>query len=56
MRNGSNVCNSKCDNGFTTNGDPNKVCVKCNSICANCKDEGKLGDKDQCLSCTSGLL
>ena len=50
-RNDVNVCVSKCDSGFTSNVDPNKVCVKCNSTCLTCKDEGKAGDKDQCITC-----
>ena len=44
-------CKLSCPDGYTSNGDPNKVCVPCNPMCATCRDDGNVGDKDLCMSC-----
>lgn len=45
------TCELKCPDGYTSNGDPNRICVKCNEMCKTCRDDGKVGDKDICVSC-----
>jgi hypothetical protein len=37
---GASTCKTKCDDGFTSNGDPDKVCTRCDAACATCEDFG----------------
>jgi len=59
------TCLSSCDPGWTTNGPvPSAVlsdepifddlvpCVKCNVMCDSCEDDGNVGDKDRCKTCS----
>jgi proprotein convertase subtilisin/kexin type 5 len=48
------TCQSKCDPGWTSNGDPKKHCSRCESSCETCSDNGKVGDRNLCLTC--GIL
>ena len=38
------TCQSSCDFGFTSNGDPDLVCIKCDDSCSSCLDNGNVGD------------
>lgn len=51
---GLQTCQTSCDQsrGFTTNGDRNKICVKCDPTCKTCIDEGNVGDKFRCKDCS----
>lgn len=51
---GLQTCQTSCDQGrgFTTNGDRNKVCGKCDPTCKSCLDEGNVGDKLRCRECS----
>lgn len=44
-------CQAKCDDGWTSNGDPEKLCVRCSSSCQTCADNGNKGDNEICLTC-----
>ena len=48
------TCKGRCDDGWTTNGDANKVCDRCDSSCGTCADNGSVGDKNVCLTCAPG--
>ena len=45
-------CRDACELGYTTDGDPDQVCVPCDASCAACHQEGKAGDKDRCYLCS----
>ena len=47
------VCESSCRTGYTSNGNPNKVCQFCDPSCASCRDTATVGDIVQCLNCSS---
>jgi len=47
------TCLPSCDPGWTTNGNkPDLNCVKCNVMCDSCEDDGDVGDKDRCKTCS----
>ena len=49
------TCLTKCPAGYTTNGDTtNRLCVPCDSSCGTCVDNGAVGDRYKCLTCSSG--
>ena len=48
------TCKASCDEGFTTNGDPDLVCIKCDDSCKTCPDNGNVGDAQFCLECADG--
>lgn len=50
--NGTQTCRPSCDLGYTTNGSPIKQCVSCDQSCVSCRDNGLVGDKFQCISCS----
>jgi hypothetical protein len=45
------TCLAKCEDGFTSNGDPEKVCIGCDISCATCFDFGEVGDASKCDDC-----
>ena len=45
------TCKESCDPGFSRNGDPDLVCIKCDDSCATCLDDGNVGDADICVTC-----
>lgn len=48
-------CYNECPAGWTSNGDTEyHVCERCSNSCAECMDEGKVGDKDRCTVCKDG--
>ena len=49
---GKSTCLSACNDGFTTNGDPLHKCEACHEMCETCADDGKVGDKDLCKTCS----
>lgn len=52
---GKSTCGSECPAGFTSNGDTvEHVCTNCNTNCAECLDDGNVGDMDKCTVCRSG--
>ena len=51
----SSLCSESCDTGWTTDGDPNKVCQRCEASCLDCYDNGEVGDKSQCKECAPGF-
>ena len=50
----SSTCKARCDDGYTTDGHPEKVCQECDASCATCVDEGLEGDAAICLTCAPG--
>lgn len=50
----SSTCKANCDGGFTSNGNSNKVCVRCDPSCNLCVDNGNIGDRSRCITCASG--
>lgn len=49
---GNSSCYSKCPTGFTSNGDTaTHKCVPCHTTCAECLDDGNVGDKYKCTKC-----
>lgn len=51
----ASTCKNKCDDGWTTDGNPGKVCQRCDSSCKTCVDEGNKGDKNECTLCAPGF-
>ena len=51
----SSVCAEECASGWTTDGDPNKVCQRCEASCKDCLDNGEVGDRRQCRECADGF-
>jgi proprotein convertase subtilisin/kexin type 5 len=47
----SQTCKAKCDDGYSTNGNPAKKCQQCADSCATCVDNSKAGDLSKCLTC-----
>ena len=50
----SSTCQDSCDDGFTTDGNPDLHCIKCDDSCATCKDDGVKGDAQTCTECAVG--
>ena len=50
----ASTCKGKCDDGWTTDGDVNKVCQTCSASCETCLDNGNAGDKNECVTCAAG--
>lgn len=48
------TCKATCDTGYTTDGDPDLKCTKCDDSCATCLDEGNIGDAKTCVECAVG--
>lgn len=48
------TCKEQCDGGWTTDGNANKICQRCDSSCETCLDNGVEGDKIQCVTCAAG--
>ena len=49
-------CLGLCPPGWTTNGDPDKVCVQCDESCLSCQDNGPgigVGDVKKCTRCAA---
>lgn len=40
----TSTCKESCDDGWTTNGNPNQICSKCATNCKTCADNGIEGD------------
>ena len=49
------TCKSKCDDGWSTNGNPEKQCSTCKASCKTCQDNGNVGDAGQCIECAAGF-
>ena len=50
----TSVCGTSCESGWTTNGDKNKMCERCDISCETCQDKGIVGDRSTCLTCAAG--
>ena len=50
-RKGNSTCATKCDDGYTANGDIKFICSKCDPSCATCEDDGNVGDNKRCVTC-----
>ena len=50
--NGTVTCRPKCELGFTTNGNVDKICSPCHESCLRCRDNGQVGDYKICESCS----
>lgn len=48
---GDSQCKPKCEDGWTTNGNKELICQKCDPTCATCEDDGDVGDRKKCTSC-----
>ena len=46
------TCKSNCDDGFTSNGQPEFKCSKCDESCATCFDNNEVGDAKKCKTCS----
>lgn len=49
--NGTQTCRPTCELGYTSNGNPEKVCEACDESCKTCRDNGVVGDKSKCIDC-----
>jgi len=50
---GNATCLTRCDPGFTSNGDvETHVCVSCDETCAECMDNDEVGDTKMCTICS----
>ena len=45
------TCQKSCDGGWTTNGNIQKQCTRCESSCETCLDTGNVGDRSVCTTC-----
>lgn len=45
------TCQKSCDGGWTTNGNIQKQCTRCESSCETCLDTGNVGDRNVCTTC-----
>lgn len=45
------TCTYTCELGFTSNGNPEKHCEKCDESCKTCRDNAAVGDKKLCIDC-----
>jgi len=50
----TSLCQQDCNEGYTTNGDNNLVCVPCDKSCSQCVDNGHVGDSARCTVCATG--
>lgn len=48
------TCDVACHDGYTTDGNKDLHCTKCDTPCATCADNGLVGDKYICLTCAEG--
>lgn len=48
------TCKEKCDDSWTTDGNANSICQRCDSSCDTCLDNGEEGDRSQCVTCATG--
>lgn len=48
------TCKTKCDDGWTRNGNQQNICSRCSPRCATCEDAGFEGDNSKCTSCAPG--
>lgn len=48
------TCDVACHDGYTTDGNKDLICTKCDTPCATCADNGLVGDKYICLTCAEG--
>ena len=48
---GVSVCGPKCEDGWTTNGNKQLICQKCDASCSTCEDDGDVGDRKKCKTC-----
>ena len=46
------VCQTKCNDGYTSNGSDPKKCISCDTSCDNCLDNGNVDDYKQCVACS----
>lgn len=50
---GNSTCLIACPDGYTIDGDTEfHRCVKCDESCATCEDNGLVGDKSKCITCS----
>lgn len=49
----NSTCLTRCDNGWTRNGNPEHICERCDERCRSCEDQGVSGDKSRCLACST---
>lgn len=47
------TCSGLCAPGFTSNGSTDGECVPCDITCATCQDNGLVGDKYKCQTCST---
>jgi hypothetical protein len=47
------TCKAHCDEGWTSNGNPELVCQGCDHSCQTCRDEGEEGDLFKCGECNA---
>ena len=50
---GDSQCKGKCESGWTTNGNKDNICQKCDRTCATCEDDGDPGDRKKCTTCAA---
>ena len=50
---GTSTCESQCSDGWTSNGDKDHICVRCDKSCATCEDNRKVGDVVKCKKCSN---
>jgi len=48
---GDSKCEGRCSDGWTTNGNKDNICQKCDPSCETCEDDGDAGDRKKCKSC-----
>lgn len=51
--NGTQTCRPYCEAGYTTNGNADLLCTKCDESCATCQETYTLGDVRECLDCAA---
>ena len=50
----TSVCAEECASGWTTDGNQNSICSRCDVSCKTCQDKGRNGDRYECLECAAG--
>ena len=48
---GTSLCEAQCEKGWTTNGNKDHICQRCDPSCATCEDDGDPGDRQKCITC-----
>ena len=51
----TSTCQAACNPGYTTNGNLDLTCTLCDTSCAECADNGMVGDIERCTKCADNF-